>query len=89
MCRTLTKTAVYRDLRRFGKKRIRSFAATAMATTYEQYRSNLPADTSKVVIDGGCHAGFGRCGAQAGDEQIDRTAGEIALIIFNDYSKPD
>ena len=97
MCRTLTKTAAYRGLRRFGKKRTRSFAATAMAITYEQYRSNLPASASEVVIDGGCHAGFGRCGAQAGDgtpaisgdEQIDRTAGEIARIIFNDYSKPD
>ena len=57
---------------------------------YEQYRSNLPADASEVVIDGGCHAGFGRYGAQAGDgtptissdEQINRTAEEIARIIF-------
>ena len=57
---------------------------------YEQYRSNLPADTSEVVIDGGCHAGFGRYGAQNGDgtptissdKQIDRTAGEIAQIIL-------
>ena len=64
---------------------------------YEQYRSNLPPGTSEVVIDGGCHAGFGRYGAQDGDgtpaissdEQINRTAEEIARIIFNDYSKPD
>ena len=57
---------------------------------YEQYRSNLPAGTSEVVIDGGCHAGFGRYGAQAGDgtpaissdEQIDRTVEEIARIIL-------
>ena len=55
---------------------------------YEQYRSNLPADTVEVVIDGGCHAGFGRYGAQDGDgtptissnEQIARTAEEIAQI---------
>ena len=57
---------------------------------YEQYRSNLPTSASEVVIDGGCHAGFGRYGAQAGDgtptissdEQIDRTAGEIARIML-------
>ena len=57
---------------------------------YEQYRSNLPAGTSEVVIDGGCHAGFGRYGAQTGDgtpaissdEQIDRTAEEITRIIL-------
>ena len=64
---------------------------------YEQYRSNLPAGASEVVIDGGCHAGFGRYGAQAGDgtpaisgvEQIDRTAEEIARIIFNGHGKLD
>ena len=57
---------------------------------YEQYRSNLPASASEVVIDGGCHAGFGRYGAQdgdgtpaiSGDEQINRTAEEIARIIL-------
>ena len=56
---------------------------------YEQYRSNLPTGTSEVVIDGGCHAGFGRYGAQTGDgtpvissdEQIDRTAEEITRIM--------
>ena len=57
---------------------------------YEKYRSNLPAGASEVVIDGGCHAGFGRYGAQDGDgtpaissdEQINRTAEEIARIIL-------
>ena len=57
--------------------------------TYEQYRPNLPADTAEVVIDGGCHAGFGRYGTQDGDgtpaissdEQIDRTAEEIARMM--------
>ena len=56
---------------------------------YEQYRSNLPAGASEVVIDGGCHAGFGRYGAQDGDgtpaissdEQINRTAEEIARMM--------
>lgn len=55
---------------------------------YEQYRSNLPADTVEVVIDGGCHAGFGQYGVQSGDgtpaissdEQIVRTADEIAQM---------
>ena len=56
---------------------------------YEQYRSNLPAGASEVVIDGGCHAGFGRYGTQDGDgtpaissdEQINRTAEEIARMM--------
>ena len=34
---------------------------------YEANRPNLPAGTTKVVIDGGCHAGFGSYGPQAGD----------------------
>ena len=34
---------------------------------YETDRSNLPANTTEVVIDGGCHAGFGSYGPQAGD----------------------
>ena len=56
---------------------------------YEQYRSNLPADTVEIVIDGGCHAGFGHYGAQDGDgipaissdEQIVRTVDEIEKVI--------
>ena len=56
---------------------------------YEQYRSNLPAGASEVVIDGGCHAGFGRYGTQDGDgtpaissdEQINRIAEEIARMM--------
>lgn len=34
---------------------------------YEADRSNLPANTTEVVIDDGCHAGFGSYGPQAGD----------------------
>ena len=34
---------------------------------YEQNRANLPADTRELVIEGGCHAGFGMYGAQRGD----------------------
>ena len=35
--------------------------------TYEADRTNLPTDTTEVVLDGGCHAGFGSYGAQKGD----------------------
>ena len=56
---------------------------------YEQYRANLPADAVEVVVDGGCHAGFGYYGAQDGDgvpiisndEQITKTVGKIAQMI--------
>lgn len=56
---------------------------------YERYRSNLPADAVEIVIDGGCHAGFGQYGAQAGDrlpsisssEQIAITAEEIVRMV--------
>lgn len=37
------------------------------AGKYEQYRSNLPADFTEHVIEGGCHAYFGMYGAQKGD----------------------
>ena len=34
---------------------------------YEADRPNLPADITEVVLEGGCHAGFGSYGAQKGD----------------------
>ena len=34
---------------------------------YETNRANLPADTTEMVINGGCHAGFGSYGPQTGD----------------------
>ena len=53
---------------------------------YEAYRSCLPAKTTEIVIEGGCHAYFGMYGAQDGDgtptltaeEQILRTAAHIS-----------
>ena len=36
---------------------------------YEQYRLNLPEDTTERTIEGGCHAGFGCYGPQDGDGQ--------------------
>lgn len=57
---------------------------------YEKYRGNLPAETTELVIDGGCHAGFGCYGPQEGDgtpaitseEQIALTAREIAAVVL-------
>lgn len=56
---------------------------------YEEYRVNLPADFTELVIDGGCHAYFGSYGAQDGDgtptisneEQISYTAEAIAEFV--------
>ena len=53
---------------------------------YEADRINLPQDTTEMVIDGGCHAGFGSYGAQKGDgapvisaeEQQQQTADALA-----------
>ena len=57
---------------------------------YERYRSNLPADLTEYIIDGGCHAYFGMYGEQEGDgkasitpaEQIAITAEIIADFMF-------
>ena len=38
---------------------------------YEQARSNLPADATELVVEGGNHAYFGDYGAQAGDGEAD------------------
>ena len=56
---------------------------------YEEYRQNLPVDFRELVIDGGCHAGFGLYGPQAGDgvptitarKQIEITAEAIAEMV--------
>ena len=56
---------------------------------YEEYRQNLPDDFRELVIDGGCHAGFGLYGPQEGDgvpaitaqEQIAITAEAIAEMV--------
>lgn len=56
--------------------------------SYEKNWSNLPADTTEVVLDGGCHAQFGSYGAQEGDgiptisgeEQVRQTAEAIAAF---------
>ena len=56
--------------------------------SYEKNRANLPADTTEVILDGGCHAQFGSYGAQEGDgiptisgeEQVRQTAEAIAAF---------
>ena len=57
--------------------------------SYEKNRSNLPADTTEVVLSGGCHAQFGSYGTQDGDgiptisgkEQIRQTVEAIAAFV--------
>lgn len=60
---------------------------------YGENKINLPADFEEVVIEGGCHAGFGMYGAQSGDgtpgissaEQIDTTAELISRFLLRSY----
>ena len=57
--------------------------------SYEKNWSNLPADTTEVILDGGCHAQFGSYGPQDGDgiptisgeEQIRQTAEAITAFV--------
>lgn len=57
--------------------------------SYEKNWSNLPTDTTEVVLDGGCHAQFGSYGPQDGDgipaisgeEQVRQTVGAIAAFV--------
>ena len=56
---------------------------------YEKNRSNLPTDTTEVVLDGGCHAQFGSYGPQDGDgiptisgeEQVRQTVEAIVAFV--------
>ena len=57
--------------------------------SYEKNRANLPADTTEVILDGGCHSQFGSYGPQDGDgiptisgeEQVRQTAEAIAAFV--------
>ena len=57
--------------------------------SYEKNRANLPADTTEVILDGGCHAQFGSYGPQNGDgvptisgeEQVRQTAEAIIAFV--------
>lgn len=56
---------------------------------YKKNWANLPADTTEVILGGGCHAQFGSYGPQDGDgiptisgeEQIRQTAEAIAAFV--------
>ena len=56
--------------------------------TYKKNWANLPADTTEVILEGGCHAQFGSYGSQDGDgtptisgeEQIQQTVEAIAAF---------
>lgn len=55
---------------------------------YEKNQVNLPADTTEIILEGGCHAQFGSYGSQDGDgtptisgeEQIRQTAETISAF---------
>ena len=57
--------------------------------SYAENRVNLPADTTEVILEGGCHAQFGSYGPQdgdgvpaiTGDEQIRQTADKITAFV--------
>ena len=57
--------------------------------SYEKNRANLPADTTEVILDGGCHSQFGNYGPQNGDgipaisgeEQVRQTIEAIAAFV--------
>ena len=59
---------------------------------YNENKSNLPADFTEIIIDGGCHAHFGMYGPQNGDgkpfisnsEQIRLTVENIVKMINKD-----
>lgn len=59
--------------------------------SYEKYAPNLPADTTELIIQGGCHSYFGSYGTQKGDgipsitreEQISQTAEAILELVQN------
>lgn len=57
--------------------------------SYEKNRANLPADTTEVILDGGCHSQSGNYGPQNGDgipaisgeEQVRQTIEAIAAFV--------
>jgi len=50
------------------------------AEKYGEYLLNLPEDFTEVIIDGGCHAGFGFYGPQEGDGTPSISAEEQILL---------
>ena len=56
------------------------------AEKYKKYRANLPEDFSEIIIEGGCHAGFGMYGRQNGDGIPTISSGEQILITAEKIS---
>lgn len=54
---------------------------------YEDNLTNLPDDHKEIVIDGGCHAGFGMYGAQDGDGKPTITSEEQIVITAEEIIK--
>ena len=50
---------------------------------YDENKSNLPADFTEIVIEGGCHAYFGMYGAQDGDGTPTISVGEQISITVD------
>ena len=81
------------DLSQSGLRVLSVYGSEDRVMNREKYDANLPhlpADFTEIVIDGGCHAGFGFYGPQAGDgtptlsaeEQIEKTAEILAAWIM-------
>ena len=56
------------------------------AEKYAEYKVNLPADFTEIIIEGGCHAYFGAYGAQEGDgvptiTREEQTAIAVEMIL--------
>ena len=83
------------DLNGSGLRVYTSYGSNDGVLDREKYsadRGNLPADTTEVILPGGCHAGFGSYGAQKGDgtptltaeEQQQQTADALAQWMEQD-----
>ena len=72
-----------RDLGAAGLKTLSVYGTKDGVLNREQYaacRSNLPADATEIVIEGGNHAGFGCYGSQNGDGEAELSASEQQRI---------
>ena len=64
---------------------------------YSADRGSLPADTTEVILEGGCHGQFGSYGVQKGDgtptitqqEQVEETVEDILAFVQEDCDITD
>ena len=57
------------------------------AENYKKYRTNLPENFAEIVLEGGCHAGFGMYGHQKGDGTPRISADTQIQIAANEISE--